>query len=111
MRPGITFTLPLCIWTLNAFFRDLPRELEESTLVDGCTRMQALIKIVAPLAASGVFTAAVAIAQFEGSDITIAPLSGQISAASVISTLPLIVLVLLFQRRIISGLTSGAVKG
>lgn len=136
--PGITFTLPLCIWTLNAFFRDLPRELEESALVDGCTRMQALIKIVAPLAAPGVFTAAilifiaawneflfartfmslettvtapVAIAQFEGSDITIAPPWGQISAASVIITLPLILLVLFFQRRIISGLTSGAVKG
>lgn len=136
--PGITFTLPLCIWTLNAFFRDLPRELEESALVDGCTRMQALIKIVAPLAAPGVFTAAilifiaawneflfartfmslettvtapVAIAQFEGSDITIAPPWGQISAASVVITLPLIVMVLLFQRRIISGLTSGAVKG
>ena len=54
--PGITFTLPLCIWTLNAFFRDLPRELEESALVDGCTRMQALIKIVAPLAAPGIIS-------------------------------------------------------
>lgn len=136
--PGVTFTLPLCIWMLNAFFRDLPRELEESALVDGCTRMQALIKIVAPLAAPGVFTAAilifisawneflfartfmtlettitapVAIAQFEGSDITVAPPWGQIAAASVVITLPLIVMVLLFQRRIISGLTSGAVKG
>jgi multiple sugar transport system permease protein len=136
--PGITFTLPLCIWTLNAFFRELPHELEESALVDGCTRMQALIKIVAPLAAPGVFTAAilifiaswneflfartfmtldttvtapVAIAQFEGSDITVAPPWGQISAASVVITLPLILMVLFFQRRIISGLTSGAVKG
>jgi multiple sugar transport system permease protein len=136
--PGVTFTLPLCIWTLNAFFRDLPRELEESALVDGCTRMQALVKIIAPLAAPGVFTAAilifiaawneflfartfmslettvtapVAIAQFEGSDITVAPPWGQIAAASVVTTLPLIALVLIFQRRIISGLTSGAVKG
>ena len=136
--PGVTFTLPLCIWTLNAFFRDLPRELEESALVDGCTRMQALIRIIMPLAAPGVFTAAilifiaawneflfartfmslettvtapVAIAQFEGADITVAPPWGQIAAASVVITLPLIIMVLLFQRRIISGLTSGAVKG
>lgn len=136
--PNVTFTLPLCIWTLNAFFRDLPLELEESARVDGCTRMQTFVKIVAPLAAPGVFTAAillfisawneflfartfmseehkltatVVIAQFEGADVGTQYPWGQITAASIIITLPLVILVLLFQRRIISGLTAGAVKG
>lgn len=136
--PNVTFTLPLCIWTLNAFFRDLPLELEESARVDGCTRMQTFVRIVAPLAAPGVFTAAillfiaawneflfartfmseefkltatVAIAQFEGADVGTQYPWGQITAASIIITLPLVILVLLFQRRIISGLTAGAVKG
>ena len=136
--PNVTFTLPLCIWTLNAFFRDLPLELEESARVDGCTRMQTFVRIVAPLAAPGVFTAAillfisawneflfartfmseehkltatVVIAQFEGADVGTQYPWGQITAAAIIITLPLVVLVLLFQRRIISGLTAGAVKG
>jgi len=57
--PNVTFTLPICIWVLTAFFSDLPIELEESARVDGCTRMQAFIKIMVPLAAPGVFTAAI----------------------------------------------------
>ena len=136
--PNVTFTLPICIWTLTAFFRDMPIELEESARVDGCTRMQTFFKIVAPLAAPGVFTAAillfiqawneflfartfmsqpnrlpatVAIAQFVGADAAAQYPWGQITAASIVITLPLVVLVLLFQRRIISGLTAGAVKG
>lgn len=136
--PNVTFTLPICIWTLTAFFSDLPAELEESARVDGCTRMQAFYKIVVPLAAPGVFTAAillfihawneflfartfmsqpnrltatVAIAQFEGADIAAQYPWGQITAASIVITLPLVVLVLVFQRRIVSGLTAGAVKG
>ena len=136
--PNVTFTLPICIWTLTAFFSDLPAELEESARVDGCTRLQAFYKITVPLAAPGVFTAAillfiqawneflfartfmtlpnrltatVAIAQFEGADIAAQYPWGQITAASIVITLPLVVLVLLFQRRIISGLTAGAVKG
>ncbi len=136
--PNVTFTLPICIWTLTAFFSDLPVELEESARVDGCTRMQTFYKIVAPLAAPGVFTAAillfihawneflfartfmtqpnrltatVAIAQFEGADLAAQYPWGEITAASIVITLPLVVLVLLFQRRIISGLTAGAVKG
>ena len=95
----MTFTLPICIWTLNAFFRDLPLELEEAARVDGCTRLQVFTQIVAPLAAPGVFTTAillfiaawneflfartfmveqrqytvpVAIAQFEGADLAAA---------------------------------------
>jgi multiple sugar transport system permease protein len=136
--PYVTFTLPICIWTLTAFFRDLPLEIEEAARVDGCTRWQVYRQIVIPLAAPGVFTTAilifiagwneylfartfisdqalytapVAVAQFEGADIAAARPWGEISAAAVATTLPLVVLVLLFQRRIISGLTAGAIKG
>jgi trehalose/maltose transport system permease protein len=136
--PNVTFTLPICIWTLTAFFSDLPIELEESARVDGCTRMQSFYKIIVPLAAPGVFTAAillfihawneflfartfmsrpdrltatVAIAQFEGADLAAEYPWGEITAASIVITLPLVVMVLIFQRRIISGLTAGAVKG
>lgn len=136
--PYVTFTLPICIWTLTAFFRDLPLEVEEAARVDGCTRWQVYRQIVIPLAAPGVFTTAillfiaawneflfartfisdqalytapVAVAQFEGADIAAARPWGQISAAAVVTTLPLVLLVLIFQRRIISGLTAGAIKG
>jgi multiple sugar transport system permease protein len=136
--PSVTFTLPICIWTLNAFFRDLPLELEEAARVDGATRAQTFVRIIAPLAAPGVFTTAillfiaawneflfartfmslqsaytapVAIAQFEGADIAQATAWGQITSAAVAITLPLVLLVLVFQRRIVSGLTAGAVKG
>ena len=136
--PYVTFTLPVCIWTLTAFFRDLPVELEEAARVDGCTRWQVYREIVVPLAAPGVvttaillfiaawneflfartfisdqalYTAPVAVAQFEGADIAAATPWGQISAAAVATTLPLVLLVLIFQRRIISGLTAGAIKG
>lgn len=136
--PDVTFTLPLCIWTLTAFFRDLPIELEESARVDGSSRMGTFFRIILPLAAPGIFTAAilifiaawneylfartfmseeskltatVVIAQFEGADVAGAYPWGQITAASIVVTLPLVLLVLLFQRRIVSGLTAGAVKG
>ncbi len=136
--PNVTFTLPICIWTLTAFFRDLPKELEEAGRIDGASRLQVFTQIVAPLAAPGVFTTAillfiaawneflfartfmsvqeqytvpVAIAQFEGADIAAATPWGEIAAAAVVATLPLVILVLLFQRRIIAGLTAGAVKG
>lgn len=135
--PYITFNMPLCIWTLTAFFRELPRELEEAAKVDGATPVQAFVKVIVPLAAPGVFTVAilvfiaawneflfartflnnarsytvpVAMQMFEGVGSYAIPW-GQISAASVIVTLPLIVLVLVFQRRIVAGLTAGAVKG
>mgnify|MGYP000968892197 CR=1 FL=1 len=135
--PYITFSMPLTIWTLTAFFRELPMELEEAAKVDGCTPIQAFTKVIVPLSAPGVFTCAilvfifawneflfartfmnnarsytvpVAMQLFEGvGDYTIP--WGQIGAASVIVTLPLIVLVLLFQKRIVTGLTAGAVKG
>jgi len=135
--PYVTFTLPLCVWLLTAFFRELPSDLEEAALVDGATPLQAFRKVIVPLAAPGVFTAAIlvfifawneflyartfmnssgsytvppAISMFEGTGTFVIPW-GQITAASVVVTLPLVALVLFFQRRIISGLTAGAIKG
>ena len=135
--PDLTFTLPLTIYILTSFFREIPRELEEAALVDGATRFQSFYRVVIPLAAPGLVTAGLlafifvwneflfaitltssadhrpvpaAIAFFTGSSQFEIPL-GTISAASVVVTVPLIVLVLLFQRRIIAGLTAGAVKG
>jgi multiple sugar transport system permease protein len=135
--PYVTFTLPLCVWLLTVFFRDLPPDLEEAALVDGATPLGAFRKVMVPLAAPGVFTAAIlififawneflfartfmnsaesytvppAISMFEGTGTFVIPW-GQITAASVVVTVPVIVLVLVFQRRIISGLTAGAIKG
>jgi len=133
--PYVTLTLPLAIWIMASFFKELPFELEEAARVDGCTPWQAMRKVMIPLAVPGIFTAAiltfiyawnefffalliltepskqtlpVGIALFHG-EYTIP--WGEIAAASVIATLPLILLVLLFQNRIVSGLSAGAVKG
>jgi multiple sugar transport system permease protein len=135
--PYMTFTLPLAIWTLSAFFREIPWDLDKAARVDGATPFQAFRRVIAPLAAPGVFTSAIlvfifawndflfataltstdrartvpaAIAFFTGSSQFDFP-TGQIAAASVIVTIPIIVMVLIFQRRIVAGLTSGAVKG
>ncbi len=135
--PYMTFTLPLAIWTLSAFFREIPWELEQAARIDGATPLQTFVYVIAPLAAPGVFTAAIlvfmfawndflfavsltstnhartvpaAIAFFTGSSRFQQP-TGSIAAASVVVTVPVILLVLLFQRRIVAGLTSGAVKG
>ena len=135
--PSLAFGLPLTVYILASFFRDIPPELEEAALVDGATRLQAFRKIVIPLGAPGVVTAGLlvfifvwneflfaitltstperrpvpaAIAFFTGSTQFEIPL-GTISAASVVVTVPLIILVLIFQRRIVAGLTAGAVKG
>ncbi len=135
--PYITFGLPLAIYTLSAFFREIPWELEKAAKMDGATPFQAFTKVIAPLAAPGMFTTAIlvfilcwndflyaisltsttrartvpaAIGFFSGSSQFTAP-TGSIAAASVIITIPIIVFVLLFQRRIVAGLTSGAVKG
>ncbi len=135
--PYMTFTLPLAIWVLAAFFRDLPWDLEQAARVDGATRWQALRYVILPLAAPGVVTAAVlvfifawndflfaaaltstsaartvpaAIAFFTGSSRFELP-TGSIAAASVVVTLPVVALVLAFQHRIVAGLTAGAVKG
>jgi multiple sugar transport system permease protein len=135
--PYMTFTLPLAIYVLSAFFREIPWELEQAAQIDGATPWQAFTKVIAPLAAPGVFTTAIlvfifawndfvfavsltsttaaqtvpaAISQFPGASQFQQP-TGSIAAAAVIVTVPIIIMVLFFQRRIVAGLTAGAVKG
>jgi multiple sugar transport system permease protein len=135
--PYMTFTLPLAIWTLSAFFREIPWDLDKAARVDGATPFQAFRKVIAPLAAPGMFTSAILVFIFAWNDFLFATSltstnrartvpaaitfftgssqfdfpTGQIAAASVVVTIPIIVMVLIFQRRIVAGLTSGAVKG
>jgi multiple sugar transport system permease protein len=135
--PYMTFTLPLAIYTLSAFFREIPWELEQAAQVDGATPMQAFRKVILPLAAPGVFTAAILVFIFAWNDFLFANTltstsdartvpaalafftggsqftepTGQIAAAAVVVTIPIIIMVLIFQRRIVAGLTAGAVKG
>ncbi len=135
--PYLSLTLPISIWTLSAFFREIPWEMEQAAQVDGATTWQAFRKVIVPLAAPGVFTAAIltfffawndfvfgisltstenarpipaALSFFVGSDPFNRPAS-LLAAGAVVSTIPIIVIVLLFQRKIVAGLTSGAVKG
>jgi multiple sugar transport system permease protein len=113
--PYMSFTLPLAIWTLSAFFREIPWEMEQAAQVDGATSWQAFRKVIVPLAAPGVSTTAsrtvpAQMSFFVGPD-PFNPPYAQLATASVIVTLPVIVIVLLFQRKIVAGLTSGAVKG
>ena len=134
--PSLSFGLPLCVWNLTAFFRQLPGELEQAAMVDGCTPGQAFRKIILPLAAPGVFTTAiitfiavwnefmialtfgteqnmytavVSLSKFTGAYGFDTPW-GTIMAAGVLITVPLIIGVLIFQRRIVAGLTAGGVK-
>jgi multiple sugar transport system permease protein len=134
--PGLSFGLPLAVWNLTAFFRQMPVELEQAAMIDGCTPGTAFRKIILPLAAPGVFTTAiivfigawneflvaltflpssnkqtatVAISKFTGSTGFDTPY-GTIMAAGVIVTVPLLIAVLIFQRRIVAGLTAGGVK-
>ncbi|RZT86124.1 carbohydrate ABC transporter membrane protein 2 (CUT1 family) [Pseudonocardia sediminis] len=135
--PYLSLTLPISIWTLSAFFREIPWEMEQAAQVDGATTWQAFRKVIVPLAAPGVFTTAIiaffiawndfaygisltstgaarpvpaALGLFSGASQFESP-NGPIAAAAVIVTIPVVVLVLLFQRRIVAGLTNGAVKG
>ncbi len=133
--PDLVISLPITVWFMTSFFRDLPPDLEEAALVDGATRMRALWLIIVPLTAPGVFAAA--ILTFIGvwndflfgltltTDESAQPITvgvsrfagehtipwGEIAAAAVIVTIPLAIVVLILQRRIVSGLTAGAVKG
>jgi trehalose/maltose transport system permease protein len=136
--PYMTFTLPLAIYTMSAFFREIPWELEQAAQVDGATPFQAFRKVIAPLAAPGVVTTAILVFIFAWNDFvfavsltstpqgaqTVPPAissftgasqfqtpTGSIAAAAVVVTVPIIILVLIFQRRIVAGLTAGAVKG
>ena len=135
--PYMSFTLPLAIWTLSAFFREIPWEMEQAAQVDGATSWQAFRKVIVPLAAPGVFTAAIltfffawndfvfgisltstesarpipaALSFFVGADPFNRPAS-LLAAGAVVATIPIILIVLVFQRKIVAGLTSGAVKG
>jgi multiple sugar transport system permease protein len=135
--PYIAFGLPLGIYTLSAFFREIPWELEKAAKMDGATPFQAFVKVIAPLAAPGMVTTAIlvfmacwndflfaisftsttasrtapaSIAYFSGGSVFTTP-TGPIAAAAVVITIPIVIFVLFFQRRIVAGLTSGAVKG
>ncbi|TGG86693.1 carbohydrate ABC transporter permease [Geotoga petraea] len=135
--PYTAITLPLTTWILQNFFRDLPKSVEESAYIDGCNKFQTLYKIVIPLSIPAIvttglltfiqawnefmfaltfvinpemFTVPVAISMFTGASQYEQPW-GQLMAASVIITVPLVLLVLIFQNKIVEGLTSGAIKG
>src|SRR5579859_592007 len=135
--PYVAFGLPLGIYILSAFFREIPWELEKAAKVDGATPFQAFIRVIAPLAAPGMVTTAIlvflacwndfllaisftstissrtapaAMEYFSGGSVFTIP-TGPIAAAAVVITIPIIIFVLFFQRRIVAGLTSGAVKG
>lgn len=135
--PYTTFALPLAIYTLSAFFREIPWELEKAAKMDGATPFQAFRQVITPLAMPGVFTTAIlvfiscwndflfaisltstsasrtvpaAMSYFTGATTFERP-TGAVAAAAVVITIPVVIFVLLFQRRIVAGLTSGAVKG
>jgi multiple sugar transport system permease protein len=135
--PYLSFSLPLSVYVLSAFFREIPWEMEQAAQVDGATSWQAFRKVIVPLAAPGVFTAAIltffaiwndfifgitltssesarpvpaALAFFSGASQFAQP-TAPIAAASVVVTIPVVILVLAFQRKIVAGLTNGAVKG
>jgi len=135
--PYLSFSLPLSVYVLSAFFREIPWEMEQAAQVDGATAWQAFRKVIVPLAAPGVFTAAIltffaiwndfifgitltssesarpvpaALAFFSGASQFAQP-TAPIAAASVVVTVPVVILVLAFQRKIVAGLTNGAVKG
>src|SRR5215471_17747036 len=135
--PYVAFGLPLGIYTLSAFFREIPWELEKAAKVDGATPFQAFVRVIAPLAAPGMVTTSIlvflacwneflmaisftsttaartapaSLAYLSGSSQFTVP-TGPIAAAAVVITIPIIIFVLFFQRRIVAGLTSGAVKG
>lgn len=133
--PYLTFAMPLTIWLLVGFFRQLPAELEEAAMVDGATRLQALREVIAPLALPGLATTAILTFVYSWNEFLFAlsftlgperqtvPVAialfrgqyqvpwGQILAAALVATAPVTLLVLAFQRRIVQGLTAGAVKG
>ncbi len=132
--PYVTLTLPLGVWIIASFFRELPGELEDAARIDGCSHFQILMKIMVPLAAPGVFTAAILVFIYAWNEFFFALLImtqqgyqtlpvgialfqgqytmpwGEIAAASTVSTVPLVLIVFLFQRRIVSGLSAGAIK-
>jgi multiple sugar transport system permease protein len=135
IMPYLTFSLPLAVWLLTAFFRQIPQELEEAALLDGAGRLQVLWHVTLPLAAPGIFTTAIltfiscwneflfALAFTVNDASRTVPVAivlfsgyhtvpwGQILAAVMVVTIPVAVIVLLLQSRIIAGLTAGGIKG
>lgn len=133
--PYLTFAMPLTIWLLVGFFRQLPVQLEEAAYMDGAGRLRTLWEVVLPLSAPGLATTAILTFLYSWNEFLFAlsfalgperytvPVAialfrgqyqvpwGQILAAAVVATLPVAVIVLVAQRRIVAGLTSGAVKG
>jgi multiple sugar transport system permease protein len=131
----VTLTLPLGVWIVASFFKELPRELEDAARIDGCGHLQTLFKIIFPLAAPGIFTAAILVFIYAWNEFFFALLImtqkqvqtlpvgialfqgqytlpwGEIAAASTVATVPLVLLVFLFQKRIVRGLSAGAIKG
>jgi multiple sugar transport system permease protein len=131
----VALTLPLAIWILATFFHDVPSEIEEAALVDGCSRLQALYKVILPVAAPGILTGALLVFIYAWNEFFFAliimtdpaiqtlPVGialfpgeytmpwGEIAAASTVATIPLVLLTLIFQRGIVRGLAAGAVKG
>ena len=134
--PDLSFALPLAVWNLTSFFRQMPRELEQAAMVDGCTPGQAFRKVIIPIAAPGIFTTAIivfinawnefliAVTMVNKQDMKTAPVIvsqfggvsgfetpfGSQMAAGVVVTVPLVIMVLIFQRRIVAGLAAGGVK-
>lgn len=132
--PYITFAMPLTVWLLVGFFRQLPRELEEAAAVDGAGRLRTMWEIILPLSLPGLATTAIltfvycwneflfALTFTLGPERQTVPVAialfrgqyqvpwGQILAGAIVATAPVALVVLLFQRRIVQGLTAGAVK-
>lgn len=130
-----SFSLPLSVWILVNFFRQIPDDLHRAARVDGCSPFQSFVYVMLPAAMPGIVTAAILVFIFCWNEFlfaltfTVTPASrtipvaialfpglheipwGEIAAASVVVTVPLILLVFAFQRRIVEGLTAGAVKG
>jgi multiple sugar transport system permease protein len=132
--PYVTLTLPLGVWILASFFKEMPDEIEDAARIDGCGHLGTLFRIIVPLAAPGVFTAAILVFIYAWNEFFFALLImtqqklqtlpvgialfqgqytlpwGEIAAASTVATVPLVLLVFIFQKRIVRGLSAGAVK-
>jgi multiple sugar transport system permease protein len=133
--PYVTFSTPLAVWLLTAFFRQLPHDLEEAAMIDGASRVRAAWDVVLPLAAPGIASAAIltflycwneflfALSFTLGPERYTVPVSvmlfrsryqipwGEVLAATVVASIPVVILVLTCQRRIVAGLSAGASKG
>jgi multiple sugar transport system permease protein len=133
--PYVVLNLPVCTLVLVSFFQSIPKDLENAAMIDGCTRMGALVRVVVPLAAPGVFTAGIlafvnawdefllalslnSSASMRTLPVGISLYQGEftfpwpiISAALIVAIVPIAVLIALFQERVVGGLTQGGLKG